>query len=71
MSSIFSCESSISIPITFNKPLKVCFSNKKNTITPNTNCKSIFVIKKPGLTDIKDYWYTNLITYHFLFIFSL
>ena len=42
------------IPITFNNPLKVYFSNKKNTITsynpnrPDTNCKSIFLIEKPG-----------------------
>ena len=40
------------IPITFNNPLKVCFSNNKYTITTQTlatkNCKSIFLIKKPG-----------------------
>ena len=39
-------------PITFNNPLKVCFSNKKsyyNPNTPDTNCKSIFLFEKPGL----------------------
>ena len=36
----------LSIPITFNNPLKVFFSNKK--YTPDTNCKIIFLIEKPG-----------------------
>ena len=39
------------IPITFNNPLKACFSIEQeisfyNPIMPGTNCKSIFLIKK-------------------------
>ena len=37
------------IPMTFNNPLKACFSNKKYIFNPNahdTNCKSIFLNKK-------------------------
>ena len=40
------------IPITFNNPLKACFSNKKYLITiqtrPTQIVISIFLIEKPG-----------------------
>ena len=40
------------IRIIFNNPLKVCFSNKKDSITtqtsPTKNGKIIFLIEKPG-----------------------
>ena len=41
------------MPITFNNPLKASKENKKypifNPYTPDTNCKSIFLIEKPVL----------------------
>ena len=59
------------IPITFNNQLKVCFSNKKYTITTQTRLTQIvkvyFLLKNWVLTDFKDYWCTNLITYYFFF----
>ena len=43
-------EKNVYLPITFNNPSKVYFSNKKyliyNQNKPDTNCKSIFLIKK-------------------------
>ena len=43
----------IYIPTTFNNPLKVYIKSLKeiyyyNPNTPDTNCKSIFLIEKPG-----------------------
>ena len=41
------------MPINFNNPLKASNANKKypiyNPYTPDTNCKSIFLIEKPVL----------------------
>ena len=43
------------IPITFNNPLKVCFSNKKYTITTQTRptqiVKVYFLVKNQVLKD--------------------
>ena len=43
------------ISITFNNPLKVCFSNKKNTVTTQTRptqiVKVYFLLKNRVLTD--------------------
>ena len=62
----------ICIPITLNNPLKVCFSNKKNTITTHKRTTHVvelyFLVKNRVLTVFKDYWCTNL---HFLFGFSV
>ena len=44
------------IPITFNNPIKASFSNKKYPKkypnTPDTNCKSMFLIEKPVFNGI-------------------
>ena len=48
-------ENLICIPITFNNPFKVCFSNKKCTITTQTRLTQIikvyFLLKNQVLTD--------------------
>ena len=50
MNTIYIC-----IPITFNKPLKVCFSDKKYTITTQTRPTKIvnvyFILKNRVLTE--------------------
>ena len=57
------------IPITFNNPLKACFSNKNiyiyyNPNAPDTNCKSIFLNeKKKFLADFK-----RLLVYKFNYL---
>ena len=60
------------ISLTFNNPLKVCFSNKNYLITIQTHptliVKSIILIEKPIF---KGYWCTKSIIYHFLFRFSV
>ena len=52
--------------ITFNNPLKVCFSNQKYIITTQTRptqiVKVYFLLKNRVLTVFQDYWCTNLIT---------
>ena len=63
------------IPITLNNPLKACFLNKKYPITTQTRPTQIvkvnFLLKTWFLTNFKDYYFTKLITYHFLFRFSV
>ena len=55
------------IPITFNNPLKACFSNKNITIQthPTQVVKVHFLMKKSFQRIFKDHWCTKLITYHF------
>ena len=53
MKGLFNLErNKVYIPITFNNPLKVCFKNKKNTITTQTRpthiVKVLFLMEKSG-----------------------